>query len=120
MQPANDVLNKPDTDAVSSTHYTQTDEQPNVVEIIPKKLETVDANFSPESLKESTNMWAAPEENNKNNFPIELPGDGLNRKFLIIGEVLIVTNGCYIWQKEIDEAAKYNKYLEDWLVSVTS
>ena len=87
----------------------------------PETTNECEIDFLPKTLKESSNICTATEENYENtNLPIELPGDGLNRRFLFNGEILIETNGCYIYQRELDQAAEYQKYLEDWLDSVTS
>jgi len=81
-------------------------------------------NVPSESLKVPSESSKVSQESS--NLPILQPQEqsnhensGLNRTFIFNNKVLIETPGCYIYQEELDKAAEYSQYLEDWLDSVT-
>jgi len=97
----------------------------------PQTEDRIELNKLHEILSQSKCLNVHPENSN---VPIETSNlstlqtqeqpnrvnSGLNRTFIFNNKILIETPGCYIYQEEIDKAAEYSQYLEDWLDSVTN
>jgi len=117
-------ISESETSEDSGSFSSNSCESMSVSSTQPQTEDQIELNKLYEILSKSECLNVHPETSNLSTLQTqEQPNrvnSGLNRTFIFNNKILIETPGCYIYQEEIDKAAEYSQYLEDWLDSVTN